>query len=254
MLFLLLRFLPYIIPALFFALTKAVFYYSNYWYWFFGGILAVSLLYFILLKYKNRDKPVIWLCLFALIYTVAGFAYSLILENPLVINAYLIVWSLFYWLYLEAVFHDFYETAKTFIFNLQNITLYGNILIIFFLTAALANFNIFLDLSWLTLLLLLAAAYFCLVYLAFIRQGRGKSEAGIYAGIIALILTEILGGLLMWPSSFYVIAIIISLCYYLLMSLSLLSLLDKLIRKSLIQYLVFSVLILAAVLFTATWL
>lgn len=254
MLFLLLRLLPAIIPILFFASVEGVFYYADQWQWFLAAILALPLFYFALLKYKNRDKAVVGLGVFALIYALTGLAYSLVLENPAVINIYLIVWSLIYALYLEAVFHDFYETAKTFVFNLQNITLYGGILIVFFLTATLVSFNIFLNLSWFALLLLAAAAYFSLTYLAFRRHGLPKNQALLYAGLVDLILTETLGGLMLLPSSFYVIAVIAALCYYLLMQILLYAHGDKLSRKLLIELLAFCGAILLVVAATAAWL
>lgn len=254
MLFLLLRLLPAIIPILFFVLTKAVFNYTDLWPWFLAAILLLPAAYFALLKYKNRDKTVIWLGAFSLIFALTGFSYSLVLENPAVINIYLFVWSLIYALYLEAVFHDFYDTAKTYVFNLLNITLYGNILIIFFLTAVLASFNIFLNLSWVILLLISAAANFLIIYLAFQRQNLPKNTALIYAGAIDLILIEILGALLLLPSSFYVIAIITALCYYLLMQILLNQRINKLNRKLLIELLVFSGMILLAAAITAAWL
>jgi len=251
--FLLLRLLPYLIPVLFFVATKLVFYYNDFWPWFFGLILAVSLLYFVLLKYKNRDKRVILLAFFALIYAISGLAYSLVLENPVVINIFILAWSMFYWLYLEAVFHDFYETDKTFVFNLMNITLYGNILIIFFLTAALTNFSIFLNLTFWQLLLILIVVYYCLLYLVLLRQGKSPYQSRLYGAINSLVLVELLGALIFLPSSFYVIAASIALGYYLLVSLSLLSLNNQLNRKIFFRYLSFSILILAAILLTAAW-
>jgi len=254
MLFLLLRLLPAIIPILFFASAKGVFYFIDQWQWFLAAIIILPIAYFALLKYKNRDKSVLWLGIFALIYALTGFAYSLVLENSLVINIYLIGWSLIYWLYLEAVFHDFYETAKTFIFNLLNITLYGNILIVFFLTATLVSFNIFLNLPWYALLSLSAAVEFSIIYLAFHRHGLPQKKALLYAGLVDLILLEILGGLMLLPSSFYVIAIITALCYYLLMQILLYAYDNKLNRRLLIELLAFCGLIMLVVVATAAWL
>ncbi len=254
MLFLLLRLLPAIIPIVFFVLTKAVFNHADGWPWFLAGIIILPIIYFALLKYKNRDKRIVWLGIFAVSFAVTGFGYFLILENPTIINLYLIAWSLVYWLFLEAVFHDFYETAKTYIFNLLHIIFYGNILIIFFLTATLASFNIFLNLPWTVLLPASAVVYFCLVYLAFIRQGLPQKQALLYAGCVDLMLTEILGALLLFPSSFYVIAIIVAVCYYLLMQILLAVSKNKLNRRLLIELLVFSGMILLVVLATATWL
>lgn len=254
MLFLLLRLLPAIIPILFFISIKSAFYYTDEWQWFLGGILLLPVAYFALLKYKNRDKKIIWLGLFALIFATTGFIYALLMENPAIINIYLVGWSLVYWLYLEAVFHDFYETAKTYIFNLFNITLYGNILIIFFLTASLVSFNIFLNLSWVLLLLIAVSAYFAIIFLAFQRHGLPHGKSLLYAGYLDLILMEILGGLLLLPVSFYIIAIITALCYYLLMQITLLATAGTLNRKLLFELLGFCGGILFIVVVTAAWL
>jgi len=254
MLFLLLRLSPYIIPILFLASAKAVFIFSDSWIWCLAAIIILPLAYSAFLKQQNRDKPVFWLMIFAVIFAVSGFAYSLILESATVINVFLIVWSLVYWFYLEAVFHDFYKTAKSDVFNLLNILLYGSILIIFFLTATLASFNIFLNLSWLWLLLTAAVVYFSIIYLVFQRSFLTSRRAALYAGITDLILIEILGGLLLWPSSFYVIAVIVALCYYLLTQITLYVSADKLNRGRLVRLLLFSGLILLIVLATAAWL
>lgn len=254
MLFLLLRFLPYIIPIAYFIAVNTVFYHSDYWLWFLLSVIIFPLAYFALLQRDNRNKPVFWLAIFSVIYAVTGFAYVLILENSVVISIFTVLWSLIYWFYLEAVFHDFYETKKTYIMNLRNIALYGNILIIFFATATLVSFNIFLNLSWIYLLIIAAAVYFAIIYLAFLRLSADKRQALLYAGLIDLILAEILAGLLLLPASFYVIAIIVSLCYYLLMQTISYSLEKKLDRNLLIRLLAFFGLILLAVVLTATWL
>lgn len=254
MLFLLLRFLPYIIPILYFIAVNTIFYNSEYWLWFLSSIIIFPLAYFVLLKRDNQSKPVFWLAIFSIIYAVTGFAYVLILENTAVINIFTVLWALIYWFYLEAVFHDFYESKKAYIMNLRNIALYGNILIIFFVTATLVSFNIFLNLSWIYLLVIAAALYFSVVYLAFLRLGLDKRQTLLYSGLTCLILAEILAGLLLLPASFYVIAIIVSLCYYLLMQTISYAFEKKLNRNLLIKLLAFCGLIMLAVVLTATWL
>lgn len=254
MFFLLLRFLPYIIPVAFFVAVKAVFGFSDYWLWFLASIVILPLTFFLLLRRENIAKPVFWLAVYAIVYAVTGFAYVMILENSTIISLFAIIWSLIYWLYLEAVFHDFYDTKKTYILNLRNITLYGNILIIFFATATLVSFNIFLNLSWVYLLLIAIVSYFSILYLTFQRLGLNKRQTLIYAGLTNLILSEVLAGLLLLPSSFYIIAIIVSLCYYLLTQTVFYALEKRLNRKTFIQLLAFFSIILLAVIITATWL
>ena len=253
MLFLLLRILPYAVPVLFFLTIKGVFYYPDAWPFLAVAAILPPLLYFILLKVKNREKEMFFLAAFALIFSGTGFCYALLLENPISINLFLVVWSLFYGLFLEAVFHDLYETAKTRILDLRNISWYGSILCVFFLTGTLVAFDIFLNFPVAILLIILAVAYFCLLYLTLLRQGWEKNRARIYAGLIDLSLVELMGALLIWPSSFYVLAAILSLVYYLLLLLVVAASRQELDRKRLFHYLVYGGVILLAILLSANW-
>lgn len=253
MLFLLIRIIPYLFPIIFFSLVKALFYFPDQWPWVVFGIVALSIVNFGLLKLKDKSKNVFWLAIWSLAFTLAGTAYILILEHVWIINSFLIIWSLVYWLYLESVFHDFYETQKTYILNLSNITLYGNILIIFFLTASLASFYIFLNFPWLQIFPLLAVVYFSLFYLAYLRQRMPISEIKVYSFIGALVLFEFISAVSYLPSSIYVLASTASLSYYILMSLSLLGHQGKLSQKLLWRYLSFFSLVMIVVLVTAAW-
>ena len=251
--FLLLRLLPYLAPLAYFISLEAVFTYSDQWPWLFGADLILALAYFGWLKYKNRSKPVVFLALFGLIFAATGIAYALILENYFVINAFIVGWSLIYLLYLEAVFHDFYDTDKTYILDLKNITLYGSILVIFFLTASLTSFSIFLSLPAPLIVVAMLLVFACLSYLTFLRQGLRWNQAWLYAGVISLILTELYGVSLLLPVSFYVIAAVVTLAYYLSLSLALSALENKLDRRIVLRYLIIVAIILIAVLATATW-
>jgi hypothetical protein len=253
MIFLLIRAFSYIIPVCYLALAKAIFYFADWW----QILLLVGLLLivfnFILLKIKNRQKSIAGLMIFAIIFYLAGMAYLLVLENPLIINIFILVWSAVLWFYLEAVFHDFYETSRTHIMNLQNISLYGNILIIFFLTASLISFNIFLNWPKLSILLILGLVYLAIIHFTFTKQKINRDDAWLYAAIIALVLVEFLVVLLFLPASFYVVAIVLSLAYYFLSSIAILSLKKQLTNKVFWYYLVVCSVFGLAVLLTATW-
>jgi hypothetical protein len=190
---------------------------------------------FVLLKYKNpKKKNFIWLLLFAIIFGLTGWLYVLILEFNLIINLFLFFWSLVYWLYLEAVFHEFYETDRQYAFNLRNITLYSNILIIFFLTASLVNFNIFLGFSLWWLILILFLIYNILFYLTYLKQELGHS-AFLYSIIGSILLIQTLGVLLFLPVSLYLIAALVSLLYYFFIMLTSLDFRGQLSKNNLIK-------------------
>ncbi len=254
MLFLLLRFLPYVIPAAYFAAIRSIFSFNGEWSGIFTGIILMIGAYFALLKYKNPKKDVLLLGIYALIFASTGFAYSLILENQYIINLFLIIWSLILGLYLEAVFHDFYETDKAYALNLSNITLFGGILTVFFLTAAMNSFNIFLSLPWYYLLLGLVFAYLVISFLIFSRHRILLRTALLYSAIIGLIMLEIVSAIMLLPCSFYVIAIVATLAYYVMVSLILASQKGRIGKKELWRYLAFAGAALLLVVLTANWL
>ena len=255
MLFILLRFLPYAIPLAYFASLRLVFYYNDQWSWFFYGMLALIAAYFVLLKYKNPRRQVALLAAFALVFAATGFAYALILENSYIISLFLLGWSLILGLYLEAVFHDFYKTAKAYVLSLSNIALYGGILTVFFLTAAMNSFNIFLSLKWYYLLPGLAIAYAIISLLTVLRHNGGALKPALLnSGIISLIMLELTGGLMILPCSFYVIAIVAALAYYSMITLLVASQNGRLNRRELWRLLGFVGAGLAIALLTANWL
>ncbi|MFA6228490.1 MAG: hypothetical protein WC668_04915 [Patescibacteria group bacterium] len=221
MILLLLRIFPYLAAVAFFLLCQALFYWPGYWSWFFIVILAVPSIYFFLIKSNHKTKSVTFAYLYSLIFVIAGFVFLLILESFYVLNLFLLSWAFLFWLYLEVVFHDFYETAKVSVANLNNLHSYFDILIIFFLTAALVNFSIFLNWPAVVIVPILSLVYFVLYYWLYLKYLSGRRNALIYALIQAIVLTELLFLLLFWPVSFYVLAILLSATYYLMLSLSL---------------------------------
>ena len=253
MVFLFIRFLPYFVPICYLVLLKVVFYYSDWWILLLLLGVILDLAYFALLKYKNPQKPILGLAVFSLIYYFTGSAFVLILENNYVINSFLLVWSLIFWLYLEAIFHDFYETTHTHIINLQNISLYVSILSIFFLTCSLISFNIFLNWPNFGILIILGIVYLSVISFTLGQQQISRDNAWLHGSIISLILIESLLALMFLPVSFYVTSVIVALVYYFFFSITLLSLKKQLTNKLLWRYLAFCLVVALAVFLTATW-
>lgn len=254
MVFLLLRILPYLTPVAYFFLARSIFIWSDFYQWFLAAVFLLISLYFLLLKIKSPVKPILPLWLFALIFAFTGLTFSFILENSLVINLFFIAWSAVLLVYLEAVFHDFYETYRKHLLNLDNIVLYGNLLVIFFASASLLSWGVFLNFPYLLIFTILPAIYFFLLSLAFKLKKFSQRDGRFAAGVITLILFEILLGFKLLPISFYVSAAGLSIVYYCLSNLALSSHDKKLALKDFLKYGLFSLLLLLIVLLTAVWL
>jgi len=219
MIFLALRIFPYISVVVYFTLIKLMFLWPDFWNWFLLAILAWGAIYFLLLKYKNPHKSIFVSVFFSFALLSVGAVYVLILGSNWLINIFLLIWSFLIGLYFEGIFHDFYKTKRVGIINLDNLSLYVGMLAVFFFTATLVNFFIFLNFDYWLVLLILSLVYVASVFKPLKRIKPDNSDLFILGGIFCLILLEVLIALLFLPFSFYVIAFVVASVYYLLFSL-----------------------------------
>ncbi len=253
MVFFIIRILPLLIPVLYFLISKGLFYYSDQWYWLLLAVVASNCFYFLLLKSKPAGKKIISLLIYSTIYIVVGFVFLLLLENSIIINLYLLAWSLVYFLLLEAIFHWYFATPKSTLLNLSEIIGYLNLILILFLTAALIYFYIFLTLEIYWLLLIFFGCVGFILWQLFSAYQFKTSISLSYSAIITILLTEALLALLFLPVSFYVISSTVAVFYFWLTAYALAHLRHNLNRKVGWQYFIFGIIILAVILATAAW-
>lgn len=254
MLFAIIRLLPFVIPVYYFLSLRSLFYFNSWWPFVFASIIAINVVYLLLLRIKSKDKKVSAVLFYSIIYAVLGSIYILILENPLFINLFLLFWSLIYFIYWEAVFHYFFQTQKRSILEMKNIILYLNMIIIFVYSALIINLNIFLSLGWYWVLLIAFFVNLILLINFFLFTDLSPRKNKLVIFILDLILLQLLGVLIYLPISFYVVAFIVSLCYYWLTSFLLLSAHNNLRPMKLVKYLVFGFIIGLFVVLTSFWL
>ncbi len=276
MFFLILRFLPFIIPLALIASFFSALFFTASWPWFLVTVIILDLLYFYLLSRKiEKRKSVDLLINFfsfgffkrspnikklayyffnSLIIIGSGFLFVILLTNQVIIYIFIFLWGFILVSYLESVFNHVYETTERFIISLKNVTDYINLAVVFILQAALANLYIFLDFPLWLALIISAVSSFILIYNYFITQEVEDKTALIYSAVLTLLLVEL--GLVVnrLPLSFYVSAILMALPYYLLTRFSLLWLKKEWNRKKAWQYLGFAFVALLFVLLTSQWL
>lgn len=253
MLFAIIRLLPFIIPVYYFLSLKSLFYFNSWWPFVFGSIIAINIIYLLILRIKSKDKKVSAVLFYSIIYAVLGSVNVLILENSLFINLFLLFWSVVYFIYWEAVFHHFYQTQKRSILEMKNIILYLNVIIMFAYTALIMNLNIFLGLDWYYVLPIAFLVNLVLLINFFLFNDLAPLKNKLVIVVLDLILLQLLAALIYLPLSFYVVAFIISLCYYLLTSLYLHFAGHNLRPRKLIKYLVFGFIIGLFVVLTSFW-
>ncbi|MEI6627256.1 MAG: hypothetical protein WCL61_01555 [bacterium] len=253
MVFLLIRFLPWLLPVAYFWLAEGFFTWHWSWVVVLGAVLAINLIYFLILLLRIKKSKILSLFLYAEIFSFLGLTYVALLGSSRAVTFFLLAWSLIYFFYLEAVFHYFYQTKKTELIDLKHIVTYSNVLLLFLSTLCLWNFYIFLAMPaiWIALVILVVAwqAVFCSILL----NGIDWKNSFIYASVIAWCLAQIVVALAFWPNSIYIIALMVALFYYIFSGLAVLHIQKKLNLKYIWQYAIFAGLVFGLVLITAKW-
>ena len=161
MIFILIRIFPFLIPVLYWLLLKTIFILNGQIFWPILISLTINFLYFLFIFLKKKKSEAFIFLLHSWVLIFSGFAYVLILSSEIFINLFVTIWALLYFLYLESVFHYFYETKKILLLDLKNIIAHINLIAFFFLTASLINFRIFINFSfWLVLILVAVFSFF----------------------------------------------------------------------------------------------
>ncbi|MEK7653566.1 MAG: hypothetical protein AAB358_03735 [Patescibacteria group bacterium] len=253
MVFLLNRILPFVLPLLYFLSLKFLFVFSGYWHVFLILILVGDFIFFFFLNKKVKDRKVFLVFLHSIIFVLVGFAYVVILDSRLLINLFVVFWSVVYLIYLESIFHFFYRTDKVILIDFANIVAYVNLAAFFLMMVVLVNFKIFLNLAWWWLILVGFIGAFVFCFNRFLVLNIDKKINLLYSLIIAAILAELSWALLILPVSFFVSSLIMAVAYYLFSSLSALKFQEKLMRLTVLKYSVFALIVLILVLATAVW-
>lgn len=254
MLFVLIRISPVLIPVLYVMLLKGMFYADRLWLWFLITALIINAAFFFFLYLKKRNSQIFLFLLHSLVFTTIGFLYALILGGGVAVNLFIAGWAIIYFIYLESIFHYFYQTKKVLLVDLKNIISYVNLVSFFFLVTFLINLYIFINFSWWLILILIFVSSLILIISQFKANDLPSNRGLLYSLVVSIMITEIAIVALLLPVSFYVSAVIISILYYLFTSLSVIHVRGELTKEVIIQYIVFTVIVSLIIIITSQWL
>lgn len=251
MIFLFLRLFPFLLPLGQLIILSALFYLVDYWRWLLLALLMINSFYFLLLYIKLRKNNIFIIWLHSLVLILVGFVSVLLVDSRLLAIFLSIFCSLVYFFYLEAVFHYFYQTSKSTLLSLENIINYANLLAVFLSIAALIDFYIFINFYWLWLLVIAFVLFLVLFYSRFLFIKTDFKHHLVLSLVCALLLLEILAGIIFLPTSLYSLAAVVAVFYYFISLVLLAQSNGQLTKRSLIRYIVFTLSVLSVISFTA---
>ena len=179
--------------------------------------------------------------------------FSTLIPNRTLIQALFMVNALFLYVYFRTIYNFLILPKNYKSGSLENISSYGNFLAFYFIASAMYGMQVFLNIDiW--LLLLIALVFIGLIIYQMLWVNRIDPRQGVlYLIIICLILAELAWSASFLTLSYYVLGLLLAVCYYVLIGLSRFHLLNRLTKATVKAYLIFGFSSILAVLLTANW-
>jgi len=219
-------------------------------------VLAVLLFLFTLRQFKQaslkKEKWWNFLILPSCFY-VGLIVFSSLIPNKLLVQLLFIFNIVFLYFYFRSLYYylikpDFYQDQ-----SLENFSSYGNFLAFYFIASAIYGLQAFLNIPvWLLVLVMLVVIGLIVYQIIWIN--KINIHVGLFYILLAcLILVELAWSVTFLPLSFYILGLILSICYYMLIGLIRYYLLNRLDKKIIKLYLIFGFSSIFMVLLTARW-
>ena len=248
------RFLPLAIPLIVFLLSEIFFYKPKL-------IFVIIVLIFIIFLFTirqfilaNKSNQKFWnLLILPFCFSISLIIFTTIIPNKFIIQILFILNSIFLYNYFSAIYYLLVNSNNFKKENLRNLSSYGNFLAYFFFSSSIYGFQVFLNIQVWILMLIVIIFTALIVYQVIWANEISLKISLFYIALICLVLTEIAWSVSFLSLNYYILGLIVSICYYIIIGLTRFFLQDILNKKLIKQYLIFGFLSILSVLFTARW-
>ncbi|MFH1523149.1 MAG: hypothetical protein ABIE43_05035 [Patescibacteria group bacterium] len=188
----------------------------------------------------------------ALFLTTLAF-YSVLISNKIVIQSLFLANSFFIYFYLRNFYYYIFKPNYYKSQILENISSYGNFLIIFFLSSFTFGLQSFLNIPiWILITIILPIIALVIYNVMWINKINFKIGF-IYILVSCLILTEISWSLSFLPLNYNISGLVLAICYYVIVGLIRYYLRGDLNKRIVKFYLSFGLISISLILLTARW-
>ncbi|MFH1823053.1 MAG: hypothetical protein ABH830_05130 [Patescibacteria group bacterium] len=203
---------------------------------------------------NSQDKKDWWnFSLLPVLFHISIAFYATLLNQRIIVHLLYILVFIFTYFYFRNIYAFLVKPDTYKPRTLENISSYGNFLVIFFSFATIYGLQSFLN-SPVWLLMLISIFFISLVVYNVIWANKIDYKIGlIFILICTLILVEIGWSLSFLPLNYNVLGLIIAICYYMLIGLVRFYLNNNLVKNILKVYLSLGIITIIIILFTASW-
>lgn len=250
----LVRFLPLIVPAISFGLLETYFFFPKLFY---VSLLFILLLFFftLYLFIKKSFSKERWVIFFILpsCFTCSLNAFVLLIPNNLIIQILFVFNTIFLYFYFRTFYYHLFRTDKYKDYVFENLSSYGNFLTFYFISSSIYGLQAYVSISVWVLMLVLLFFSSMVIYQLFWAFSIKSRQGLIFIPLLCLILTELAWSASFLTLSYYVLGLILTICYYILVGVTRFYLTDKLDNKIVKLYLFYGLISIFVVLLTARW-
>jgi len=179
--------------------------------------------------------------------------FSTMIPSKLLVQILFLINTIFLYYYFRSIFFNLIKESYYQKYSLENLSSYGNFLAVYFWASSLFGLQVFLNIQTWILMAVLLFIIALTVYEVMKANNIDLREGVIYILLICLVLTEVAWSASFLTLSFYILGLIIAVCYYILIGLTRFYLLKRLNPRLIKLYLIFGFSSIATVLFTARW-
>lgn len=249
------RFLPLIVP--FFTLLLSELYFFNTKLIYLVIVLVLILFLFTVRQFvKASDSKEDWRYFLILpsMFYMGSTVLSTMIPNRSIIQLLFFLTTAFLYFYFVSIYYYLVNKKMYQQNSLENISSYGNFLAFYFMASAVYGLQTFLHISvWILMLIFIVCTALIISQVLWANNINNKTGY-FYLLILCLVLVELAWSSTFLTLNFYILGLIMAVCYYILIGLVRFYLLDKLNKKLIKMYLLFGFSSILIVLITARWL
>lgn len=248
------KFLPLFVPLITFALLEFFYFKPKIIY---IVIVVLILLYFFTFRQfmiASGKKEKIWnYLILPVLFLISSCMFSILIPNKFFVQFLFLVDFIFLNIYFRSIYYFLLKPDKYKKNSLENLSSYGNFLSIYFAASGVYGLQSFLGANvWLLMMFLLLFAT-AIIYQVFWTNKILTKSSVLFIMILPLVYLEIAWSISFLSLSYYILGLILAVCYYIQVGLTRFYLIGKLDAQIIKMYLIFGFLSIFSVLLTSRW-
>lgn len=219
-------------------------------------VFLFLLFFFICWQFVRVSKKEKWwvYAILPSIFTFGLLLFSLLVPSRWLVHILFIFNIIFLYFYFRTIYFYLIKPDLYKEYYLENLSAYGNFLAFYLLSSAVYGLQSFLNLPIWVLLGILLILVSLIVYQMLWAYKINIGQSLLYILIISLIIFELAWSMSFLTLSYYILGLLLSICYYLLISIVKFYLLEQLNNRIIKLYLFYGFFIIFTILLTARWL